>query len=92
MDSLIVEFEENSSFPCKSTEDFRSDLSVCGVTPSGHSAAERFAISAGSEIIARIHLRRPSVPNLRNAPTNKRRPTSGNLLCLIITAGGFMNF
>ena len=72
IENLIVEFDENSSFPCKSTEDFRSDLSVCA-----ESAAEQFAISAGSEIIARIHLRRPSVPNLRNAPANRRRPTSG---------------
>ena len=72
IENLIVEFDENSSFPCKSTEDFRSDLSVCA-----ESAAEQFAFSAGSEIIARIHLRRPSVPNLRNAPANRRRPTSG---------------
>ena len=68
MSRSIIEFEENSSFPCKSTEDLQDDKS---------GPPEVGSFSAGSEIIAKINLRRPSVPNLRNINNDRQRPTSG---------------
>lgn len=70
-----MEFEENSSFPCRSTEEFHEESFCQSVSQDG--AADRM-ISAGSEIL-RIHLRRPSVPNLRKIAINRRRPTSGTV-------------
>ena len=73
-----MEFEEDSSFPCRSTEEFHEE-SFSSPARYHHCPTDRIAkkISAGSEIIARIHLRRPSVPNLRKIAINRRRPTSG---------------